>query len=44
LRADAVGEIFHVEEVNLMFTFSQLDPLWASPIAFAVVALGLMFA
>jgi hypothetical protein len=39
-----VGEIFHVEEVNLMFTFSQLDPLWASPIAFAVVALGLMFA
>jgi hypothetical protein len=27
-----------------MFTFSQLDPFWTNPIAFAVVALGLMFA
>ncbi len=25
-----------------MTTFSQLDPLWASPIAIAVIALGLM--
>ena len=25
-----------------MTSFSQLDPLWTSPIAFAVIALGLM--
>jgi hypothetical protein len=26
----------------LMTTFSQLDPLWTSPIAFAVITLGVM--
>ena len=32
----------HVLEVYLMNAISQLDPLWASPIAVALIALGLM--
>jgi hypothetical protein len=32
----------HLQEVYLMATFSQLEPLWVSPIAVAVIALGLM--
>jgi hypothetical protein len=32
----------HVLEVYLMNAFSQLDPLWASPISVALIALGLM--
>ena len=32
----------HLQEVYLMATFSQLDPLWVSPIAVAVIALGLL--
>src|SRR5215218_6222537 len=41
--ARAVSHIHvHLQEVYLMTTFSQLDPLWVSPIAVAVIALGLM--
>ena len=39
--ARAVSPI-HFQEVYLMTTFSQLDSLWASPIAVAVIALGLV--
>jgi hypothetical protein len=42
MMADAVRAVSHIEEVNLMTTFAQIDPLWTSPIAFAVVTLGLM--
>ena len=31
-----------LQEVYLMTTFSQLDPLWANAIAVAVIVLGLM--
>jgi hypothetical protein len=43
MTADAVRAVSHIEEVNLMTTFAQLDLLWMSPIAFAVIAIGLMF-
>jgi hypothetical protein len=46
MTAHAARAVFHVQsqlqEVNLMTAFSQLDPLWAIPIALAMVALGLM--
>jgi hypothetical protein len=42
MTADAVRAVSHIEEVNLMTTFAQLDPLWTSPIALALFTLGLM--
>src|SRR5215218_10632688 len=41
MTADAVRAVFHLEE-ELMTTFSQLDLLWTTPIAFAVIAVGTM--
>src|SRR5215218_6086156 len=42
MTKDAMRAVAHIEKVNLMTTFAQLDPLWTSPVAFAVIALGLM--
>ena len=46
MTAHAAGAVslnyLDLQEVYLMTAFSQFDPLWASPIAVAVIALGLM--
>jgi hypothetical protein len=42
MTTQAAGVMSRIQEVNLMTAFSQIDPLWASPMAVVVIAMGLM--
>jgi hypothetical protein len=42
MTMQGAASMARIQEVHLMFAYSQLDPLWASSIAVPVIALGLM--